>query len=102
MTCNFNGLNVLNDRLYEKPVHDSTRLTTNGPALLDIEYLSVRPETLRDERKSSIGSFDPRGDCAPGNDSTTASTRRKDLLKVRPLRQRSRGVVPERAHRKSV
>ena len=31
-------------------------------------------------------SFDPRGDCAPGNDSTTGSTRRENLLKVRSLR----------------
>ena len=29
------------------------------------------------ERKSSIGSFDPRGDCAPGNDSTTAQYQEK-------------------------
>ncbi len=60
-------------------------------------------KTLRGQTKSSIGSFDPRGDCAPGNDSTTASTRRKQLLKVRSLRQRARGVVPLRgAHPKSV
>src|SRR5207247_1015974 len=37
-------------------------------------------ETLRGQTKSSIGSFDPRGDCAPGNDSTAGSTRRNKLL----------------------
>ncbi len=46
------------------------------------------------ETKSSFGSFDPRGDIAPGNDSTTRRTGRQRLLTVRSLRQRSRGLVP--------
>ena len=50
--------------------------------------------TLCDERKGSFSSFDPRGDIAPGNGSTTLRTGRKKLLTVRSLRQRSRGFVP--------
>ena len=65
-----------------------------------VVLMKQRPYEIRE--KVQLSSSHRRGDCAPGNDSTTVSTRRKDLLKVRPLRQRSRGVVPERAHRESV
>jgi len=47
------------------------------------------------QRTGSFGSFDPRGDIAPGNDSTLRRTRRdQQLLTVRDLRQRARGFVP--------
>ncbi len=38
---------ISTDRLCENTVHGSTRLTTNGVASLEIEYLSVRPEHRR-------------------------------------------------------
>jgi hypothetical protein len=36
-----------NDRLCENYVHGSTKLTTNGMALLESKYLSARPEPSR-------------------------------------------------------
>ena len=58
-----------------------------------IAAVLMEQRALCDETKSSFSSFDPRGDIAPGNGSTTLRTGRKNNpRRFDPLRQRSRAL----------